>query len=237
MTSIVKVSTARNILEQVKWKCKAYSSAFSTVLIVHILLSLLGGGGGGSKGYGRGFVQYQEQFYSLDSLFIFSIISCLIIGWIFASKQLSFDNYSIVTTGRTETISTFLVLCVLSLFTLISALSTLSISVFLEMFIMDKVFIFQSNMMSGASIVTFFLATLLAGTIGYFLHQLFDFSKGLLTLLVIVFVLFVRQFLPEFWNVVLGNDVVTVTWRLLLYIVVLWAIAFWNNQRKEVIRL
>ena len=75
MTSIVTVSPTRNIYEQVKWKCKAYSSMFSTVLIVYVLMALLTGGMGGSIGRGRGFVNYKEQFYSLDGFFIYTGIA------------------------------------------------------------------------------------------------------------------------------------------------------------------
>ena len=55
MTSIVTVSPMRNIYEQVKWKCKAYSSMFSTVLIVYILMGLLSGGMSGSLGTGTSY--------------------------------------------------------------------------------------------------------------------------------------------------------------------------------------
>lgn len=237
MTSIVKVSPARNIVEQVKWKCKAYSSAFSTVLIVHILISLLSGGGSGMMGYGREFVNYREKFYTLDGLFIFSIIACLIIGWIFASKQLSYDNFSIVTTKRMETVSTVLVLCLLSVFVVISALSTLSISLYINILITNEVFMFPNAMISWASIAVFLLGTLLAGVTGYVLHLLFDFSKVACVVLFIGCVLFIREFTNDFWTIVFGHDALNVIGRTMLYILILWAVAFWINQRREVIRL
>ena len=236
MTSIVTVSPVRNIYEQVKWKCKAYSSMFSTVLIVYVLLSLLTGGMSGSMGRGGSFFNYQEQFYSMDSFFIFTVMMMLILGWMIASKSLSDENYSIVTTNRTEVISTALFLVVLCLFTLVAAVSTLCITVVIDILRTGDLFMFHSTQFSLMTFIGFVICILLAASIGYFIHAVFDFSKIVFALLCVGFFIVVRQYTIDLWGMIFGGDSLSIIGRSALYIVVLWLLILFIRQRREVTR-
>ena len=236
MTSIVTVRPARNIYEQVKWKCKAYSSMFSTVLIVYILLALLSGGGSGSLGMGRNFVSYKEQYYTLDALFIFTIITMLIFGWMLASKSISRDNFSIVTTNYTEAISTALFLVVLCIFTLVAAISTLWISVMVDILRTGDLFIFHSMEYALLTFISFTVCTLLAASIGYFIHAVFDFSKIVFALLCAGMFLLIRQYTIELWEILFGGSAMQMIGRSAIYIIVLWLLIILMRQRREVTR-
>ena len=237
MISIVTVSPARNIYEQVKWKCRAYSSMFSTVLIVYVLLSLLTGGMSGSIGRGGSFFSYKEQFYSLDSLFIFTIVMMLILGWLLASKSLSYENFSIVTTNRTEVISTALFLVVLCLFALVAAVSTLCISVFINILRTGDLFMFHSSQFSFVTFIGFVVCILLAASIGYFVHAVFDFSKIVFVLLCVVFFLVIRQYTIDLWGIIFGGSSLAIIGRSAFYILVLWLLILFIRQRREVTRI
>ena len=236
MTSIVKVSPARNIYEQVKWKCKTYSSMFSTVLILYILLTLLTGGGSGSLGMGRSFVSYKEQYYTLDALFMFTVLTMLIFGWMLASKSISRDNFSIVTTNNTEAISSALFLVVLSVFTLVSAISTLWISVMIDILRTGDLFIFHSMEYSLLTFISFTVSLLLAASIGYFIHALFDFSKIVFALLFAGMFLLIRQYTIELWEIIFGGSAGQLIGRSTIYIVLLWLLIVLIRQRREVSR-
>lgn len=236
MTSIVTVRPARNIYEQVKWKCKAYSSMFSTVLIVYILLALLSGGGSGSLGMGRNFVSYKEQYYTLDALFMFTVITMLIFGWMLASKSISRDNFSIVTTNYTEAISTALFLVVLCIFTLVAAISTLWISVMVDILRTGDLFIFHSMEYAMLTFISFTVCTLLAASIGYFIHAVFDFSKIVFALLCAGMFLLIRQYTIELWEILFGGSAMQMIGRSAIYIIVLWLLIILMRQRREVTR-
>ncbi|MGN7479046.1 silver transporter [Solibacillus silvestris] len=236
MIFIVKVNPARNIYEQVKWKCKAYSSMFSTVLIVHMLLALLSGGHTGSMGMGRGFVNYREQYYSMDPLFIYSVIMMLFIGWMLASKVLTRDNFSIVATNRTEIISTWLFLVVHAVFTLFSAICTLSISVFIDIVRTGDILMLHSSDVSIISLAGFVVCILLAASVGYFLHVVFDFSKVVFVLLGAAIFLLIRQYTIDVWEMLFGSSSVQILGRSVMYMAILWGLVLLIRQQREVMR-
>ncbi|MEK5183574.1 silver transporter [Solibacillus sp. FSL W7-1324] len=236
MTSIVTVSPMRNIYEQVKWKCKAYSSLFSTVLIVYIFMGLLSGGMSGSLGTGTSFVNYEERFYSLDGFFIYTIILMLILGWMLASKQLTRQNYSIVTTNLTEVASTGIFLIVLCIFTLAAAISTLIISVFINLLSTGEQNIYYDSTISFTAIIGFIVCTLLAASIGYFLHAMFDFSKIAFIVLAAGIFLLIRQYTYDIWQFVFGDGAMQIIGRSTVYVIVIWLLIALIRQKREVTR-
>lgn len=237
MTSIVTVSPMRNIFEQVKWKCKAYSSMFSTVLIVYILMGLLSGGMSGTVGRGVSFANYKEQFYSLDGFFIYTIMLMLILGWMLASKQLSRQNYSIVTTNLTEVVSTGIFLIVLCIFTLAAAISTLIISVLINLLSTGEQNIYYDSTISLTAISGFIVCTLLAASIGYFLHAMFDFSKIAFIIVAAGIFLLIRQYTYDTWQFVFGDGTMQIIGRSAVYVIVIWLLIALIRQKREVTRI
>ena len=237
MTSIVTASPISNIYEQVKWKCKAYSSMFRTVLIVYILLGLLTGGMSGSLGTGTSFVNYEERFYSLDGFFIYTIILMLILGWMLASKQLSRQNYSIVTTNLTEVVSTGIFLIVLCIFTLAAAISTLIISVLISLLSTGEQNIYYESTISLTAIIGFIVCTLLSASIGYFLHAMFDFSKIAFLILAAGIFLLIRKYTYDTWQFVFGDATMQIIGRSAVYVIVIWLLIALIRQKREVTRV
>ena len=240
MTSIVKASLTRNIYEQVKWKCRAYSSTFSSVLIVQILfgLMMLGNGSGSSyRGSGSINIDYEEHFYSLDTTFLISLITMLLIGWLLASKAMSRENFSILTNNQTEVISSLSFLVVLCIFTFISSVSTLSITVFIQQLRSDDMLILPSTWISFQSVLIFLTSTALAGTVGYCARSLFDFSKVVFALVILVLFFIIRSITTvEIWPLLFGKGWLEIGGRSVLYIMILWICTILLRRSKEVIR-
>ena len=233
MTSIVTVSSKRNIFEQVKWKCKAYSSMFSTVILVHLIIGFLTSEGTGSFYYGGSF---EGRTYTLDGLFIFSVILMLGLGWMLASNTLAKDQRSIVTTNQTEVLSMFLFTMILAIFTLISALSVYCITIALGILKTDVSFMLEAPFFSSNTIIAFVLCITLACAVGYFVRTVFQFSKIVLLLFAMALFLVIRVYGTSFWSVIFGVKVWEIIGYSSLYIVLIWAIIFGIRQFREVNR-
>ena len=236
MTSIVIVSPARNVWEQVKWKCQASSSMFSTIILVHLILGFLTSGGTGSFSTGGSFLSFEASTYTLDAAFLYSIILMLGIGWMLASGAVLYDQFSIVTTNQTEVLSTFFFFVLLSIFTFVSAVCMLCISVALELLKTNEPLMIESQFFSVGTMVLFIVCMLLTSTIGYFIRTLFQFSKVLLGLLAVLLFLLIRMSGVDSWGVVFGTTSAEIIWRSSLYILLLWGAIFTMRLRKEVNR-
>lgn len=236
MTSILTVNPARNIWEQVKWKCQAYSSMFSTVILVHVILGFLTSEGTGSMMIGGSLVSYEARTYTLDGLFIYSVLLMLGMGWMLASGALSRDQFSIVTTNQMEVISTLLFTMVLAIFTVTSALSIHCITIALEVIKTDAPFVLEDQFFSLNTIFAFAVCITLACAVGYFVRVVFQFSKIVFVLLAIVLFLAIRAYTISLWGVVFGASIWEIVGRSSLYIVLLWAIILVIRQRREVNR-
>lgn len=233
MTSIVTVKPARNVWEQVKWKCKAYSSMFSTVILVHLIIGFLTSEGTGSFYIGGNF---EGRTYTLDALFIFSVILMLGLGWMLASNTLAQDQRSIVTTNQTEVLSMFIFTIILAIFTVMSALSVHCITIALEILKTDAPFILENPFFSSNTILAFAVCITLACAVGYFVRAVFQFSKIVLVLLAIALFLVIRANGMSFWGVIFGVNVWEIIGYSSLYILLVWTIIFIIRQFREVYR-
>lgn len=237
MTFIVKVSPIKNIFEQVKWKCKVYSSMFSTVLIVHILFSLLMfSNGAGNIKRGGTFIEYDERFYSLDILFIISIMTLFILGWSVANKSLSNANFSIISTNYTEAISSLLLIIILSIFTVASALSSLYIFFFIKLLMTNETMVIVNAWPNLPSLIIFVLGIILAGSVSYLAKSLFDFSKIVFVMVIVAVILLVSMQITSVFPFLFGVGWFSIILRCLLFIGVTWGLTIFVRQRKEVIR-
>lgn len=234
MKSIVTVNPARNVWEQVKWKCQVSSSVFSTIVLVHIILGLLMSDGTGSYSTGGSIFSIEARLYTLDGAFIYSIVLLLGIGWMLASKNLSDDHFSIVTNNKTEVLSTFGFMLVVSIFTLISAACMLCVSVALQMLKTNGPLLIENQFISFSTVFLFSICMLLAGTIGYFIRVSIQFSKVLAVLFFASFILFIRTFGVTTWGVVFGETTTEIMLRSSLYIFVLWCLIFIMRLSREV---
>ncbi|MGE7021830.1 hypothetical protein [Solibacillus cecembensis] len=238
MTSLNNVSITQNIWQQLLWKCRVFSATFSTIVIVQVIFTVLSGSTG-NRGSGGGSLEYNEHFYSLDILLIISIISAIMLGWLLATQSIRNDNYSVVTTNFTETVSTLLFLVVLSAFTVLSALSSFYIIIFSRLLIFDQVKVNMGSLFELSSLFLFFLLVLLAGSASFFAKTLFDFSKIITLLLIIALIsymqlkdtlnwaLFEFFFIPSIGGVPGG---------VIYMILPLWVLTIGIRQRREVIR-
>ncbi|MER1958744.1 MAG: silver transporter [Solibacillus sp.] len=236
MTSIVTVSPARNVWEQVKWKCQTSSSMFSTIILVHLILGFLTSGGTGSFSTGGSFLSFEARTYTLDVAFLYSIILMLGIGWMLASGALSRDQFSIVTTNQTEVVSTFFFFVLLSIFTFVSSVCMLCISVAIEMLKLNEPLVVENQFFSVSTMAMFIVCMLVASTMGYFIRTVFQFSKVLLGLLTVLLFLLIRMYGVDSWSAVFGTTSAEIIGRSSLYVVLLWGAIFVMRLRREVNR-
>ncbi|MEG0385060.1 MAG: hypothetical protein RR642_09935 [Solibacillus sp.] len=239
MTSLNNVSLTQNIWQQLLWKCRTFSSTFTTVLIVQIIFSVLSFGSSGSRGGSFGAIQYNESVYSLDFLVIISIFSAIMLGWLLATQSIRNDNFSVVTTNFTETVSTLLFLVVLSAFTVFSALSSLYITVFTRLLFFDQVMVFKSIFIDISTLFIFSFFVLIAGSASFFAKTLFDISKITFLLLTIAIIYSVRTWgISEsaFFEFILVQSMGELLGKVLLVLTILWGLTIVIRKRREVIR-
>lgn len=236
MTSIVTVSPARNVWEQVKWKCQTSSSMFSTIILVHLILGFLTSDGTGSFSTGGSFLSFEARTYTLDVAFLYSIILMLGIGWMLASGALSRDQFSIVTTNQTEVVSTFFFFVLLSIFTFVSSVCMLCIIVAIEMLKLNEPLVVENQFFSVSIMAMFIVCMLVASTMGYFIRTVFQFSKVLLGLLTVLLFLLIRMYGVDSWSAVFGTTSAEIIGRSSLYVVLLWGAIFVMRLRREVNR-
>lgn len=178
MMSLNKASTMQNIWQQLKWKFSAYSSTIYTVIIVQIIFSLLLiDNGTGMEDGGIGNVFVRQRFYSLDMMATVSVLSLFIMGWMLATKSITQDNFSVVTTRKTAHISTVLFLLCLSVITTATSLSSLYIMVCARLVFGDINFIMPATFINGEAIILLVIMLIFASATGYFLSSLLVVSK------------------------------------------------------------
>ena len=122
--SLNDVSIMQNVKKQVRWKLSSYSSVFLTIIVVQIIASLLFLNGTGQMSSGNDELRVEIRSYSLDSMLMFSMITVFIISSMLASKHMMEENFSIVTTRLTASISTVvaqLIICVIATCTALSS--------------------------------------------------------------------------------------------------------------------
>ncbi|WP_274308778.1 hypothetical protein [Solibacillus daqui] len=237
MTSIVTVSPARNIYEQVKWKCQVYVSLFTTIIIVQSLFGFLAMNGAGSLGMNRGFVEYQESYFSLDSTYIISVIVLFILGWMLANSKMIHQNYSVVNSATTDTIANFILIALLSAFTMFASLCVVYIIMLIQIMTENFQQFYIEKTVDIGMLVVFYMMISLASSIGYLLKTIFDYSKilfiGMIVLLIVVVNLASGNFLP----MIFGASMLAISIRTIIYVLVIWCIILLIQRRKEVNRL
>lgn len=239
MTSLNNVSLTQNIWQQLFWKCRVFSATFSTIVIVQNIFTALTFGAAGSSGGSYGFFRYNESIYSLDFLLIISILSAIMLGWLLASKSISHDNYSIVTTNYTETASTLLFLIVLSIFTTLSALCSLYIMVFIRLLFFDEIMIIKSTLIEIPTLFLFFVLVLIASSASFLAKTLFDSSK-----VIFIFVIIAITYSMLTWGIsesaffefFLVENMLELLGKVFLVLAILWGATIAIRQRREVIR-
>ena len=122
--SLNDVSIMQNVKKQVWWKLSSYSSVFMTIIAVQIMASLLTLNGTSHMSSGTDELRGEVSSYSLDSILMFSMVTVFIISSMLASKHMMEENFSIVTTRLTASISTVvaqLIICVIATCTALSS--------------------------------------------------------------------------------------------------------------------
>ena len=122
--SLNDVSMIQNVKKQVRWKLSSYSSVFMTIIAVQIMASLLFLNDTSQMSSGNAELRLEIRSYSLDVILMFSMITVFIISAMLASKHMMEENFSIVTTRLTASISTIvaqLIICVIAALTAVSS--------------------------------------------------------------------------------------------------------------------
>ncbi|QCR30809.1 hypothetical protein [Lysinibacillus sp. SGAir0095] len=186
------------VLMQAKWKIKAYSHALVPLLILQIFMGFINyGGGSGMSTIGNGTFSVKIHFYSLDVFLMATCLWAFITAFLIQTKGYRQFDLSTVTTRATGSISNTIVLIVYSFIG--------AIIVFMSLYILVAlIHLFKGiSMVPDVSLFNFmhffiaFLVLLLAASSGYFLSSLFNLSKIIGGVFILVLVYFFFRVLDE----------------------------------------
>lgn len=236
MMSLTRPSVGQNIWQQLIWKLSAYGQAIYTIVLMQMIFTLFTFGGTGTSGGGNGTVNVQEHFYSLDFLFIISMLSFLIIGWMLATKAFTDENFTIVTTRFTAHASTGLFLVVLSALSTVTALSSLYIVVLLRRLIRTDEFMMSVMPFHLESIVVFFFAMVMMGAVGYLLSSLIYTSKLYILVIAVAGFFFIRIYgnTDKLFTFYIEGTLASFCAKSLITVIVLYGLAILVKSKKEV---
>nr|WP_106782243.1 hypothetical protein [Lysinibacillus timonensis] len=177
--SLNKMTFFQVVRKQVKWKCKAYSQSFITLIIIQVILSLLAFNGSGMSGTGTNDLQLDITFYSLDTLVIISCICAFITALLLQSKDNIQDDYSIVSSRITSSFSNSIFIIIYSFIATITTFTSFYISVLMVQLISNTVLIREGVLINPIQFMVVFFILLLAASSGFFLGAAFYRAKML----------------------------------------------------------
>jgi len=186
------------VLKQAKWKIKAYSQTLVPLFILQIFMGFISyGNGNGMSILGNGTFSVEIHIYSLDAFIIATCLWSFITAFLIQTKgYLQFD-FSLVTNRATGNISNTIVLISYSLIATVIVFMSLYILVALNLVFSGNSIVPDVNLFSIMSFVAAFLLILLSASGGYFLSSLFNLSKVLGSVVILLLGYFIFGILEE----------------------------------------
>lgn len=172
------ISLVKNITSQVKWKMVTYSNILTALIFVQFIFSL-NSAHSSMRGSGLDSILVIQYIYSLDAVFMVSVISVLFIGITLAAKRLDHDNFSIPTTRFSANLSTIIFLGIVSFHATITAISTHYITLFGKMLILDYDIILGNVFPDVTTFFSLYMILIFATAVGYFIGSIYKLSKVL----------------------------------------------------------
>ncbi|MFL0505933.1 hypothetical protein ACH0B5_09305 [Ureibacillus sp. 179-F W5.1 NHS] len=190
MMSLNEISFSQIVLNQVKWKMKAYSQSIIILILIQITVSILFSGGNITMGGGFNEVNINIHYYTLDSYIILSCIWALVIAILMQTNGYRHDDYAVITTRYTASLANVIVLFVYSFIATIISFMTLYILIALIQVVGNIAVMKEYTLFEFVHFGLAFFIILLAASIGYLIGSIFKLSKGLGILMVVLAVIF-----------------------------------------------
>lgn len=188
--SLSSLTTPQVIWKQVKWKCKAFSQSFITLIGILVVIQLLGWNGSGSSGGGSNQFSVYINYYSLDMIFIITCIWAFIQSLLIQGRIQHQDDYSFVTSRTVSNVSNSIVVTIYSFIATMIAIATLYISTLFYQLFSGIDLIRNELIFNPVEVIVIFLLILLVAASGFFMGSAFHLSKflgiGVIVLLVVL---------------------------------------------------
>ncbi len=122
MMSYITVNLTNVILNQYRFKLKAYLGTLTTLIFVQLIAILLSLGGVGGSGAGNGSISININDYSGDMVTSFTVFWAFITGILITTKSYDEVGYTFVTNRLSNNLANILFLFTASIFAGITAI-------------------------------------------------------------------------------------------------------------------
>ena len=204
--SLNDVSTMQNVKKQVWWKLSSYSSVFMTIIAVQMMASLLTLNGTSHMSSGNDELRVEVSSYSLDSILMFSMVTVFIISSMLASKHMVEENFSIVTTRLTASISTIIAQLIICVITTCTALSSFYISTLLmRINNSEGKFVIQTAF-EVKTLVLFFSLLVVLSAAGFFVGSFLQTNRWIIAIIGVVVIIGLFSYLVPSYETISSQD-------------------------------
>ena len=243
--SLNDVSVVQNVKKQVRWKLSSYSSVFMTIIAVQIMASLLTLNGTSHMGSGNAELKVEISVYSLDSMLIFSMITVFIISAMLAGKHMVEENFSIITTRPTASISTIVVQLIICVVTTCTALSSFYIFVVIMRLRQPEQQFLLQTAVEMKTLFLFFSLLVVLSAAGFFVGSFLQMNRWVIAIIGggVVIALFI-YLVPSYETTRLQDEEAIATnatvWftslKCLVMSAVIYAVTIYIRNQQEVSR-
>ncbi|WP_431028700.1 hypothetical protein [Lysinibacillus sp. LZ02] len=239
--SLNNVSMKHNIKNQVRWKLSSYSSAFMTIIAIQIISSLIFSNGTTYSSLGSAHLSLTILGYSLDGILMFSMLTLFIISTMLASKQMTQENFSIVTTRLTASISTVITQLVLCFIATWTALSSFYIFALVHRLRNSDAQFLIGRVVEVETILLFFSLLVIVSAAGFFAGSFLQMNKWIISsigvLIVIGLYVFIATNTPTAQEALVTNTSMwTLIFKCLIISTMIYGVAIYIRNLQEVSR-
>ena len=204
--SLNDVSMVQNVRKQVRWKLSSYSSVFMTIIAVQIMASLLTLNGTSHMSSGNDELRVEVSVYSLDSMLMFSMITVFIISSMLASKHMVEENFSIVTTRLTASLSTIVAQLIICVITTCTALSSFYIFAFImRLRKPEEPFLLQTAV-EVKTLLLFFSLLVVLSAAGFFVGSFLQTNRWIIAIIGVVVIIGLFSYLVPSYETISSQD-------------------------------
>jgi len=204
--SLNDVSMMQNVRKQVWWKLSSYSSVFMTIIAVQIMASLLTLNGTSHMSSGNDELRVGVSSYSLDSILMFSTVTVFIISSMLASKHMVEENFSIVTTRLTASLSTIVAQLIICVITTCTALSSFYIFAFImRLRKSEEPFLLQTAV-EVKTLVLFFSLLVVLSAAGFLVGSFLQTNRWIIAIIGVVVIIGLFSYLVPSYETISSQD-------------------------------
>lgn len=243
--SLNDVSMMQNVKKQVRWKLSSYSSVFMTIIAVQIMASLLTLNGTSHMSSGNDQLRMEVSSYSLDSILMFSMFTVFIISSMLASKHMVEENFSIVTTRLTASLSTIVAQLIICVITTCTALSSFYIFAFImRLRKSEQPFLLQTAV-EVKTLLLFFSLLVVLSAAGFFVGSFLQTNRWIIAIIGVVAIIGLFSYLVPSYETISSQDEEAIAANATVWLTslkclgisaVIYAIAIYIRNNQEVSR-